>query len=113
MKSVVYKYLIPFAEGFTLNLPKGSKVVRIDTVKGNPYLWALVPKDEKEIVQYIFKSSKTGGVIEHENDLVFIDMYSIFIQMELLLYVFLEEVRSLDGLVLATADEYVNNCWRC
>ena len=32
MKSVVYKYLIPFTEGFTLNLPLGSKVVRLDLV---------------------------------------------------------------------------------
>lgn len=113
MNSVVLKYLIPFTEGFTLNLPKGSKVVRIDVDNGNPYLWALVPKGEEEIVQYVFKSSKTGGVIEHEHDLVFIDTYAIFIQMELMLYVFLESIRTQDGLLIAKADEYVNSCWRC
>ena len=41
-KSVVYKYLIPFQEGFELTLPKGSQIVRIDNDQGNPYLWALV-----------------------------------------------------------------------
>lgn len=113
MKSVVYKYLIPFQEGFTLNLPLGSKVVRIDVDQGNPYLWALVPLDEKQVVTYHFKSSKTGGVIDHDNELVFIDTYAIFIQMELMLYVFLEKVTTEDGLLLAEAIEYVNNCWRC
>lgn len=113
MKSVVYKYLIPFTEGFTLNLPIGSKVVRIDVDQGNPYLWALVPLEEKQIVKYHFKSSKTGGVIEHQEQLVYIDMYAIFIQMELMLYVFLEKVTTEDDLVLSNAIDYVNNCWRC
>ena len=49
MKSKVLKYLIPFAENFTLDLPKGSKIVRIDVDQGNPYLWALVNIDEAEI----------------------------------------------------------------
>ena len=113
MKSVVYKYLIPFQEGFTINLPVGSKVVRIDVDQGNPYMWVLVPLEETNIVKYHFKSSKTGGVIEHENDLVFIDTYAIFIQMELMLYVFLEKITTEEDLLLATAVDYVNDCWRC
>lgn len=114
MKSVVYKYLIPFQEDFIFNLKEGSKVVRIDVDQGNPYMWVLTPLDNDiKTVQYHFKSSKTGGVIEHSEDLLFIDTYAIFIQMELMLYVFLEKITTEDGLVLATADEYVNNCWRC
>lgn len=113
MRSVVYKYLIPFQEGFTLDLPKGSKVVRIDTDKGNPYLWALVPLDEKEIMTYVFKSSKTGGVIEHDEKLVFVDTYSIFVQMELMLYVFLEKVIDSEGKEMSAYDVFVNDCWRC
>lgn len=46
-------------------------------------------------------------------DLVFIDTYAIFIQMELMLYVFLEKITDKDNLLLSKADEYVNNCWRC
>ncbi len=113
MKSVVYKYLIPFQENFSLVLPKGSKVVRIDNVDGNPYLWALVPLEEKESQTYSFKSSKTGGVIEHSENLVFIDTYSIFIQMELMLYVFLEKVIDADGTETSAYDVFANNCWRC
>lgn len=113
MKSVVYKYLIPFQENFELKLPKGSKVVRIDLDQGNPYLWALVPLDETEVYTYKFKSSKTGGVIEHENELVFIDTYAIFIQMELMLYVFLEKVVASNGTETSAYDVIVNNCWRC
>lgn len=113
MKSVVLKYPIPFQEGFTLNLPKGSKVVRIDTIDGFPSLWALTPVDYDEVVTYHFKSSKTGGEINHDEPLAFIDTYAIFIQMELMLYVFLEKVTTQEGALIATADEYVNNCWRC
>ncbi len=113
MKSVVYKYLIPFAESFSLDLPKGSKVVRIDVDQGNPYLWALVPQEETETHTYHFKAGKTGGVIEHTEDLVFLDTYAIFIQMELMLYVFLEKVTTPEGDVKATQYiESVNNCWR-
>lgn len=113
MKSVVYKYLIPFQEGFTMNLKEGSKVVRIDVADGNPYMWVLTPLDDDiNTVKYHFKSSKTGGVIEHTEDLVFIDTYAIFIQMELMLYVYLEKVTDENDLLLAKADEYVNNCWR-
>lgn len=113
MKSVVYKYLIPFQEGFTLDLPKGSKVVRIDVDQGNPYLWALSPLNETEIYTYHFKSSKTGGVIEHDNELMFIDTYAIFIQMELMLYVFLEKVVASNGTETSAYDVIANNCWRC
>ena len=113
-KSVVYKYLIPFQEWFTMNLKDGSKVVRIDVAEGNPYMWVLTPLgDDIKTVKYHFKSSKTGGVIEHTEDLVFIDTYAIFIQMELMLYVFLEKVTDENDLLLVKADDYVNNCWRC
>lgn len=112
MKSVVYKHLIPFQEGFTMNLVEGSKVVRIDVDQGNPYMWVLTPLgDDLKTVKYHFKSSKTGGVIEHDTDLVFIDTYAIFIQMELMLYVFLERITTEDDLTLSTADEYVNKGW--
>ena len=85
MKSVVYKHLIPFKEVFTINLKEGSKVVRIDVDQGNPYMWVLTPLDEDlKVVKYHFKSSKTGGVIEHDSELVFLDTYAIFIQMELI-----------------------------
>lgn len=114
MKSVVYKHLIPFQEDFTINLKEGSKVVRIDVDQGNPYMWVLAPLDDNiKTVKYHFKSSKTGGVMEHTEDLVFVDTYAIFIQMELMLYVFLEKITTEDDLVLSTAIEYVNNCWRC
>ena len=113
MKSAVYKYLIPFQEDFDLKLPKGSKVVRIDTDNGNPYLWALVPVDETEIYTYKFKSSKTGGIIDHSDDLIFLDTYSIYIQMELMLYVFLEAVIHSNGLEQSAYDLIINNCWRC
>jgi len=113
MKSKVLKYPIPFAENFTLDLPKGSKIVRIDVDQGNPYLWALVNIDEAEINTYHFSCGKTGGLIEHDNELLFIDTYAIFIQMELMLYVFLNKVSTPTGDIIASKFiEHVNNCWR-
>ena len=113
MKSVVYKYLIPFQEGFELILPKGSQIVRIDNDQGNPYLWALVPIDGKETVTFKFQSSKTGGIINHEIPLHFIGTISIFVQMELMLYVFIEDVLdSENNSVLSEYVSSVNNCWK-
>lgn len=112
-QSVVYKYLIPFQEGFELTLPKGSQIVRIDNDQGNPYLWALVPLEEKETVVFKFQSSKTGGIINHEKPLHFIGTISIFVQMELMLYVFIEDVLdSENNSVLSEYVSSVNNCWK-
>lgn len=75
---------------------------------------ALFQLDETEVYTYKFKSSKTGGVIEHENELVFIDTYTNFIQMELMLYVFLEKMIASNGTgKLLLMIVIVNNCWRC
>lgn len=114
MKSVVHKYPIPFQEGFELNLPRGSQVVRIDTVDGFNFLWALHEvSDNPEIVTYKFVSSKTGGEIEHEKPLTFVGMYSIFIQMELLLYVFLEDIVDSSGKsIISEYDKTQSTCWR-
>ncbi len=115
MKSVVHKYPIPFQEGFELNLPKGSKVVRIDTVDGFAFLWALheVITDDTEIVTYKFASSKTGGVIEHEKPLTFVGTYAIFVQMELMLYVFLEDIIDTKGnSIVSEHDVNQSTCWR-
>ena len=112
-QSVVYKYLIPFQEGFQLTLPKGSQIVRIDNDQGNPYLWALVPLDETEIVTFKFQSSKTGGILSHTKPLHFVGTISIFVQMELMLYVFLEDVINSDNnSVLSEYLSSVNNCWK-
>ena len=112
-KSVVYKYLIPFQEGFELTLPKGSQIVRIDNDQGNPYLWALVPIDEKETVTFKFQSSKTGGILSHNKALHFIGTISIYVQMELMLYVFIEDViDSKNNSVLSEYVSSVNNCWK-
>lgn len=112
-KSVVYKYLIPFQEGFELTLPKGSQIVRIDNDQGNPYLWALVPLDETDTVTFKFQSSKTGGIISHNKPLYFIGTISIFVQQELMLYVFIEDViDSKNNSVLSEYISFVNDCWK-
>ena len=112
-KSVVYKYLIPFQEGFELTLLKGSQIVRIDNDQGNPYLWALTPLNEKETVTFKFQSSKTGGIISHNKPLYFIGTISIFVQQELTLYIFIEDIiDSKNTSVLSEYISFVNDCWK-
>lgn len=91
MKTVVYKYQIPFSEKFSLTLPLGSTIVRVGTVDGFCYLWAAVNPEETLQEEFNFVASKTGGMIEHQHPLQYIGMYNIYIQMELMLYLFLEK----------------------
>lgn len=96
MKLTVYKYQIPFCEKFSITLPRDSRVLRLDVESGVPYMWCLVAKDEKEYDEYHFLCLKTGGVLESDVPITgildYVGMYHIFIQMELMLYVFLEKV---------------------
>lgn len=115
-KSVVYKYPVPILESFTLDLPKGSQIVRVAHIDGFSWLWALTPVGEKEIHRYYFKGSKTGGEFEHENDLIFIGVHAIFVQMELALYAFLDKIEKIeeDGTLTPVPTPFnvvANSCW--
>lgn len=42
MTQVVYKYPLKIEDRQELSLPKGAKILRVDTQDGKPYIWALV-----------------------------------------------------------------------
>lgn len=42
----VYKYTIPVEDYFSLDLPKGAKILTVQEQHGEPQLWALVNKDK-------------------------------------------------------------------
>lgn len=84
---IVGKFIVPFKERFTLELPKGAEVVRIDTVDGHVYLWAVVDT-EAPIEPVEFVAQKTGGEIPLGLSLEYVGCAAIHIQMELMLYFF-------------------------
>lgn len=84
----IYKYRLPFMEVSKVVLPKDSKVIRIDGFDGAIWLWAIVDTEEP-LVERTFHLFKTGG--EMPDDIgryMYIGCGAIFIQMELMLYIF-------------------------
>ena len=85
----IFKYQIPTLEKFTLKLPKGAEIIRVDHIGGLNWLWAVVdtnaPDEERK-----FRAFKTGGAIPSELSLKYVGYYAIFVQQELGLYIFEE-----------------------
>jgi hypothetical protein len=86
---VIHKYQLPVAETVVLAMPQFCQVVRIDSLDGFMWLWALVDTDEP-VVGYRFNAYKTGGKIPDEVVQFYVGCAAIFIQMELMLYWFQE-----------------------
>lgn len=83
----VFKYLVSFKEHVHLELPIGAKIIRIDVEDGHLYFWALISTDA-EIETREFFLSKTGGVGLPDIPLDYLGCGAIFVQQELMLYVF-------------------------
>lgn len=88
--NAIFKYPIPVKEKFTIDLPAGARLVRVEDVDGLFYLWAIVnsdPDHPKE-TRY-FENYKTGQPIETPlENLVQVGICKIFVMQELCLYVF-------------------------
>lgn len=86
----IYKYSIPTKEKYVIELPKGSKIIRVEDVDGLFYLWAIVNTSEdceKEFRALEFY--KTGQEIKTPLDrLIYLGTCKLFIMQELCLYVF-------------------------
>ena len=86
---IVGKYLLPIEEEFSLELPVGAEVIRVDGLDGHIYLWATIDTDvSTETRKFYFY--KTGGKMVEDVDLAYLGCGSIYIQMELMLYLFEE-----------------------
>lgn len=86
----IFKYSLPVKEKFSINLPKGAQIIRVEDVDGLFYLWAIVNTDENYPTEtrYI-ECYKTGQSIDTPlEDLKFLGTCKIFIMMELCLYMF-------------------------
>lgn len=86
---VIHKFSLPVAEHAVLTLPVGAEVIRVDGIDGYFWLWAIV--DTKNTTeQRRFNSYKTGGEIPKGIQQIYVGCASIYIQMELMLYWFME-----------------------
>lgn len=86
----IFKYSIPTKEKYTIELPKGAMIIRVEDVDGLFFLWAIVETDEEHPTEKrCLEFYKTGQPIETPIDrLNYLGTCKLFIMQELCLYVF-------------------------
>lgn len=85
----IFKYQLPIEEVTTVIMPQGAEVIRVGGLDGCIWIWAVVDTDKPEI-PHKFHLFKTGGEIPENLSLTYVGCGAIFIQQELMLYVFKE-----------------------
>jgi hypothetical protein len=84
----IFKYTLPVQEKYIISLPKDAKIIRVEDVDGQFFLWAIVNPEAESENRYL-EFYKTGQPIETNlSDLVFLGTCKLFIMQELCLYVF-------------------------
>lgn len=82
----IFKYQMPVLEQFTMQLPAGAEILRVEDQGGMFWMWAVVdtnaPDEERNFV-----AVKTGAPVPDGN-LEYIGFCAIYVQMELGLYIF-------------------------
>lgn len=83
----IFKFELGILEKQSIMLPPGYRIIRVATIEGRLYVWAIVNTDELPVpVQ--FEMYKTGQEISKPDDLTYHGFCAIFVGMELGLYVF-------------------------
>lgn len=85
----IFKYQMPVLEEFTMDLPAGAQIIRVQDQDGMFWLWAIVNTEAPNEVRK-FRAFKTGAPIPDGLTLQYIGFCAIFVQMELGLYIFEE-----------------------
>lgn len=60
----VYKYPIALDDYFSLDLPKGAKILTVQEQRGIPQLWAFIKLGEEEVEKRNFLLAGTGHPIK-------------------------------------------------
>lgn len=88
MSKAIYKYRLPFMEKAEVVMKKDAQIIRVDGLDGALWLWAIVDTDAEEEVRH-FELFKTGGKMpDNIHEYTYHGCGAIFIQMELMMYVF-------------------------
>lgn len=88
---VIFKYQMPVLERFTMKLPAGAEIIRMQDQGGMFWLWAVVNTDQPDEDRH-FRAFKTGAKIPDGLDLAYVGFCAVFVQMELGLYIFEERL---------------------
>lgn len=84
----IYKYRLPFQERVVVPLPVSADIIRVDGLDGALWLWAIVDTEQPSVDRE-FSLFKTGGEMPEDiNNYTYIGCGAIFVQMELMMYVF-------------------------
>lgn len=63
----IYKYAIPIEAYFSLELPRGAKILTMQEQRGKPQIWALVnPESSTEIREFCIVG--TGDMIDDDEE---------------------------------------------
>lgn len=87
----IHKYQLPIQETYTLELPEGYEIIRVDAIEGLCWLWAVVETTEDHPKQKCYlEMYKTGQPFktDDKDSIFFLGSCKIFIGQELCLYVF-------------------------
>lgn len=85
---VIYKYRLPFMEKSCVKMKKGAKIIRVDGLDGALWLWAVCDEHAQDEIRH-FELFKTGGKMPYNiDDYIYHGCGAIFVQMELMMYVF-------------------------
>jgi len=85
---VIYKYTLPVQEKYTIELPRCARIIRVEDVAGQFFLWAIVDTEAEKEKRHL-EFYKTGQPIETPlHNLMFLGTCKLFIMQELCLYVF-------------------------
>lgn len=84
----IWKYQMPVAERFTMSLPRGAEIIRMAGENGMIWLWAQVDTQAPDELRH-FEAFKAGGTMPDDlSKHVFRGMSHIYIQAELMLYIY-------------------------
>lgn len=103
---VIFKYQMPVLEEFTMDLPEGAKIIRMQDMDGMFWLWAVVNTDAPMEKRY-FRAFKTGAKIPDNIELKYVGFCAVFVQMELGLYIF-EDMTATREAYNRAEDERIN-----
>lgn len=85
---VIFKYQMPVLEQFTMDLPVGAQIIRMQDMDGFFWLWAVVDTNAPMEKRH-FRAFKTGAKIPDDFDTShYVGFCAVFVQMELGLYIF-------------------------
>jgi hypothetical protein len=85
----IYKYTLPVQEKYSIELPLGAKIVRVEDVDGLLFLWAIVDTAKDSLKEFRhLEFYKTGQPIADDANLVYLGLCRLFIMQELGLYCF-------------------------